>query len=132
MIQLLYISTCSTLYRPGDMATILAASRRNNTRDGLTGMLLFNGRRFLQALEGETAPVREAFERIRRDGRHKAVVELSSRTIASREFGEWAMAHDEGGEAGRADFLDRVDMLTAAAGANTRAHFLSYATLNAA
>ena len=47
--QLVYISTAT----PGtavDPAPILTASRRNNARDRITGLLWFDGKRFLQAL----------------------------------------------------------------------------------
>ena len=91
MRQLIYISSIV----PGtnvDPAEILRVSRVNNGRDAITGLLFFDGRRFLQALEGEGDMVAAAFARIERDPRHRAIVTLSDRTVQTREFGPWAMA----------------------------------------
>ncbi len=129
MFQLVYISTKSASFAPADMDAILHASQRNNGAVGVTGMLLFNGRRFLQALEGEEAAIRKTYERIRYNPRHFALVELGARPIKQREFGEWAMANAQDAAG---DFLGRVDMLTARASPVTRAHFMSYAALKAA
>ena len=91
MRQLVYIS--SVRRRGGcRSATILAQSRRNNARRGITGLLFFDGKRFLQALEGDEATVDATFARIQADARHHALVVLSNRQIEEREFGEWAMA----------------------------------------
>lgn len=95
MLQLIYVSTA----RSGaaiDLDEILARSRRNNRRDGITGLLHVKGRRFLQALEGPVGKVEQAFARIAADPRHFALVILSRRTIEAREFGDWAMAEDDG------------------------------------
>lgn len=129
MYQLVYISTRSAGLAPGDMEAILSCSRRNNAAAGVTGMLLFDGRRFLQALEGDEAAVRATYARIRYNPRHFALVELAVRHVASREFGDLAMADASGDPAG---FVAHVDALTARASATTRAHFMNYAGLKAA
>jgi Sensors of blue-light using FAD len=95
MLQLIYVSTI----RPGvevSLAQILHVSRLNNRRDGITGLLHANSRRFMQALEGEEGLVDAAMARIERDHRHFALVVLSRRPIEIREFGDWSMAHDDG------------------------------------
>ncbi|KQN72017.1 BLUF domain-containing protein [Sphingomonas sp. Leaf62] len=95
MLQLIYVSTA----RNGltvDLDDILARSRRNNRRDGITGLLHAKGRRFLQALEGDPAKVEAAYARIATDPRHFALVVLSRRSVEAREFGDWAMAADDG------------------------------------
>ncbi|WP_232834074.1 MULTISPECIES: BLUF domain-containing protein [unclassified Sphingomonas] len=129
MRQLVYISTV----RRGaavDADAILAQSRRNNARDRVTGLLFFDGKRFLQALEGEDNVVTTAFARIQADERHYALVILSNRVIATREFGEWAMAYARPGEA--ADALDRVVRLTADADPAVRATFEGFAKVRRA
>lgn len=92
MLQLVYISTARDAVAASDLQRILATSRRNNGRDGITGLLFFDGKRFLQALEGAPERVTAAFERIRDDRRHAGVVVLSRREVESREFGDWSMA----------------------------------------
>lgn len=77
---------------PAELETILEISRRNNVRDGLTGMLCHYDGSFLQFLEGEAAAVTAAFERIRRDGRHTGLIEVDRRRIEERAFPDWSMA----------------------------------------
>ena len=70
---------------------ILAKSRANNERDGITGALMFNAGCFAQVLEGPLEPVEAAFERIQQDERHGEVSLLTLEPIASRSFPNWAM-----------------------------------------
>jgi hypothetical protein len=71
---------------------ILALSRRNNRRDGITGALLFTAGCFAQALEGPAHAVEGAFERIQLDERHAEVTVLDADTAATRLFPDWSMA----------------------------------------
>lgn len=119
MLQLVYIS--SSVGKP-EIALILATSRRNNARDGITGLLYTDGVRFLQALEGPAEAVEAAFARIKPDPRHRAVVTLSRRTVETREFGPWQMAHRAAGADGAAT-LSEVAPLLARTHANVRATF---------
>lgn len=88
--QYLYISTAPTLPRK-DVDAILAASARNNQARGITGLLLFNGRNFLQLLEGEHGMVEELMATITADPRHSGVSVLDRRSIAQRTCPHWAM-----------------------------------------
>lgn len=71
---------------------ILATSRRNNERVGVTGALMFNRSAFAQVLEGPQKGVEETFERIQRDTRHSDVTVLECRAVSERAFSEWSMA----------------------------------------
>lgn len=127
MLQLIYVSTA----RNGeaiDLDDILARSRRNNRRDGITGLLHVKGRRFLQALEGEDAVVEAAYARIAGDPRHFALVVLSRRSIGAREFGEWAMAADDGS----GGVIAQVATLVEGAAPSVRGTFEGFAGLRAA
>ena len=129
MHQLLYISTVS----PGATIAIddiLRASQRNNARDGITGLLFYNGKRFLQALEGSDEAIARTIGRIRADPRHRAIVILSERTVATREFGNWAMADASAGDEG--EMLARVADLVSRASPTVRATFNSYARIRRA
>jgi Sensors of blue-light using FAD len=88
--QYLYISTAPTLGRE-DVDAILATSARNNPARGITGLLLFNGRNFLQLIEGEEGAVAALMERITADPRHSGVSVLDHRAIAARTCPDWAM-----------------------------------------
>ncbi|MCP3734534.1 BLUF domain-containing protein [Sphingomonas sp. RP10(2022)] len=129
MRQIVYISSMRR-QAAIDPAAILGQSRRNNARARITGLLFFDGKRFLQALEGEEAAVDAAFARIQADDRHHALVVLSDRTIAVREFGEWAMAYATPGEAG--DALEQVMRLSMGADPAVRGTFAGFAQVRAA
>ena len=91
VFQLVY---CSSAVRPMDEAaltSLLLRARANNTRLGITGVLLYHDGSFLQVLEGAEAVVRSLFDRIVRDPAHSSVVELLSRPIEQREFPGWSM-----------------------------------------
>ncbi|CAM3191397.1 BLUF domain-containing protein [Sphingomonas antarctica] len=128
--QLVYISTVSPSVAP-NVAHILRVSQSNNQRDGLTGLLFFNGKRFLQVLEGEKAAIQQAIARIRADDRHRAIVVLSNRSVDQREFGEWAMA-DATGMMRSDHFLANLERLVANSTPSIRATFAEYARMRVA
>lgn len=121
MRQLLYISTAI----PGaviDITGILASSLRNNRRDGVTGLLWTDERRFLQVLEGADDAVQAVLNRIKIDTRHRGIVVLQDRTIAVREFGAWEMARRGPGDT--ADAFDvRMRQYLAGASPSVRGTF---------
>ncbi len=126
MLQLVYISSVSPAGPAADVAQILETSRRNNRRDGITGLLYADGTRFLQALEGSPDRVEAAFARIRTDPRHRAIVVLSRRAIDAREFGAWDMAQRTPGTADDG-FMARIAMMVRDVSPNVRATFESFA-----
>ena len=131
MLQLVYVSSATPGQKVADPAAILAASRANNSRDDITGLLYSDGTRFLQALEGPADKVEAAFARIKADPRHRAVVILSRREIDAREFGDWAMAHRLPG--GDADlFIERIARLSENAAPNVKATFEGFAKVRRA
>jgi hypothetical protein len=96
IFRLVYCSSNTIATRDGDpaaeIAGILAVSRANNARDGITGALLYSDGSFAQVLEGPLDVVQRAFERIQRDQRHGSVVVLEARPTEARMFGMWDMA----------------------------------------
>ena len=124
MRQIVYISTARQEIPATGAAQILSVSRRNNARDAITGVLFFNGKRFLQALEGEADAVALAYDRIKADPRHFAVVILSDRTVDAREFGDWAMA--SANETNQMAMEIRIAELVAGAAPSVRATFESF------
>lgn len=114
MHQLVYISTARAGITDADVDAILATSRHNNRRDEITGLLVHDGKRFLQALEGYGPLVEAAFTRIKADPRHRAAVMLSFREVADRQFGTWDMACQRVSSAPAGGSLgDTVDALVA-------------------
>lgn len=127
--QLVYISSIRR-QATVDPAAILAQSRRNNARARITGLLFFDGKRFLQALEGDPATVDATFARIQADDRHHALVILSNRQIEQREFGEWAMAYPQANDGEAA--MARIEQLTAQADPMVQATFAGFAKVRRA
>ncbi|MBV6652017.1 MAG: BLUF domain-containing protein [Hoeflea sp.] len=91
MLQMLYVSGASRPLSTDQIEKILAVSRRNNLRDGVTGMLLWADGVFIQILEGEAKTVRSVFQRIEADDRHKNVMVVLEQAAGKRLFTQWSM-----------------------------------------
>ena len=128
LFHLTYISTAHEDVDVAACAAILEEARRRNAEGDVTGLLLYNGKRFLQVLEGSEPAVRETFARIEADPRHHALVVVGEGTVAEREFGGWAMAYDDGA-GDSASLTAQVVTLLDRAGPSTRALFETSAQL---
>lgn len=76
-----------------ELSDILEVSRRNNEKNAVTGVLLFNSNFFLQCLEGSRAAVNSIYCRICCDKRHQNVQILTYGEVSRRLFGSWDMAY---------------------------------------
>lgn len=70
---------------------ILNSSIKNNVKDGITGVLLFKSRVFIQLLEGPEDKVEATFQRIIQDPRHENIKLLAKQKVQDRLYGEWSM-----------------------------------------
>jgi hypothetical protein len=133
MLQLVYISTSRAPIDQALLEDILVTSRRNNDRVGVSGLLVAGGRRFLQALEGPAGAVLATYARIAADPRHFAVVQLSCKEVAARQFGAWSMAFQSGSDVGGGRDLRRtVEQLIANLDdKNLRAQITGFAEIHA-
>jgi hypothetical protein len=91
LITLVYVSASYKLMTDDDLRAILEVSRRNNARDGITGMLLYRDGYFIQALEGEEEAVNATYAKIARDPRHFNCLVVYRNTIQERSFTSWSM-----------------------------------------
>lgn len=98
-----YISSASPDVTDADIEEILAACRRHNTAASVTGVLYYWDGSFIQVLEGETAQLDDILKKIKRDDRHRGIIEMYRGQIESRAFGEWAMAYPQGVAEGAVD-----------------------------
>ncbi|RSK45323.1 BLUF domain-containing protein [Hymenobacter rigui] len=89
--HLIYQSTAAVALSGADLGRMLSQSQARNAAADVTGMLLYDGNRFLQVLEGPAEAVLATFARIRTDCRHTEVQVLANGPIAQRQFGQWAM-----------------------------------------
>lgn len=93
LVRLVYTSSVNDDLTQASIEEILQVARRNNTKNGITGLLCFNSKYFLQCLEGPRRLVNQTYEKILNDTRHKELVILDYKEIACREFTDWAMGY---------------------------------------
>lgn len=101
MRQYVYVSTAEQLEQ-GDVAAILASCQRNNAEPSVTGLLLYNGRNFLQLLEGEIDDLEWIMHRIERDNRHHGISRLHDEATDTRACPDWLMKRIALGDSGEA------------------------------
>ncbi len=94
MKRLIYCSQATGDASPDELVTLLELARARNTREGLTGMLLYCSQSFLQVLEGDEDAVQEAYVRISADARHRNLRRLQVAEISARAFPDWAMGFE--------------------------------------
>lgn len=91
MLQLIYASDAANPFSEIQLSLLLLGARTNNTRLGVTGMLLYQDGSFLQVLEGDEPILEALFQKIDRDERHVRIKTLLRREVEARQFGDWAM-----------------------------------------
>ncbi|NNM76302.1 BLUF domain-containing protein [Sphingomonas sp. ID1715] len=64
---------------------------RLNALDGITGLLVFNGERFCQTIEGAPEAIENLVERLKRDPRHEDFAVLDDGDVPTRRFRSWDM-----------------------------------------
>jgi len=74
-----------------DLAAIHQTARHLNALDGISGLLLFDGARFLQIVEGAEDAIDNLVERLRLDPRHSAFEVRDERYVERRSFPDWSM-----------------------------------------
>lgn len=89
--QLGYVSTAAGQMLREDLLAILSVARRINQENGVTGLLLFDGKDFLQVLEGDEDAVRETYRRITQDERHRDLNVLFEEQVDAPQFQQWSM-----------------------------------------
>jgi hypothetical protein len=127
---LVYVSSATVPFSKEELLALLASSRENNHRLGVTGMLLYKDGNLMQVLEGERDTVRGLYARIEADPRHKGILLLMEGPCQTRQFPDWSMAfHDlDGSDAaevpGYNEFLTTPLTAAAFAGEPSRAQKL--------
>lgn len=91
LVRLMYCSRALEAFSAEELARIVAQSRANNPKLGITGVLCATEKIFLQVLEGGRTEVNALYNRITADARHKDVLLLSYEEIEERRFAQWSM-----------------------------------------
>lgn len=91
LVQLVYVSAAHRELDQDELLQILDTSIRHNTRNRVSGMLLYSKGTFIQVLEGSEAAVAETMARISANPRHYSIYTLLNEPVNEREFAQWAM-----------------------------------------
>ena len=91
LISLVYVSSAVKLFSPQELHDLLYRARAKNDRLGVTGMLLYKDGNFMQVLEGADQVVRNLYETIQQDPRHRAAIKLLDYASEERQFANWTM-----------------------------------------
>ena len=76
------------------VADIVKTSRRFNKEQHITGILVFDGERFCQYIEGPRAPLQALIQRLEKDPRHVQFTPKHEALLqGARMFASWSMAY---------------------------------------
>ena len=89
--QLVYVSSSRANWSEAELDRLLTRARIHNGTRSITGMLLYVGGSFIQAVEGPALVVAPLMDRIRADKRHWHVQRVVDRRVSMRDFADWSM-----------------------------------------
>ena len=91
MFFLTYVSSAVKPFSQSELLDLLTKSRENNSKLGVTGMLLYKDGNFMQVLEGDEDTVRVLITKIASDPRHRGLIILLQGPLEERQFPDWSM-----------------------------------------
>jgi hypothetical protein len=106
--RLIYASTVTTPLDPAAINLLLSQARLRNGLRGISGLLIFDSKYFLQGLEGSQRELSSLYSSLVQDPRHRDLILLKFGTIESRLFPSWNMAFAPADAAHRAVFGRRM------------------------
>lgn len=105
LYRLIYASECTPAFNSREVDALLEQARRNNGARDLTGLLVFDSRRFLQAVEGDRVVLSQLYGRLVADPRHDHLLILGMEPIEHRQFAQWKMGFAAADASRRALYL---------------------------
>ncbi len=112
LVSLIYVSYATRKMSAKDLLKILEVARERNAKEGITGMLLYRDRYFIQVLEGEEENVDKVFSSISKDTRHGNLMLVQKSWIKERTFSEWFMGFTNLDEVDASKYPGLTDFLT--------------------
>ena len=106
MRQIVYMSRAKIHLPQEALAELRLGAYERNEEMGVTGLLVYDGSRYIQALEGKADSVHEIMNSIANDSRHDHITYLADRPLKTRQFVGWALEYI--GFEGSEPFVDRV------------------------
>lgn len=84
--EVLYCSLLAPDQPPQVVGRIVSRARARNANEGITGLLVFDGQRFCQHVEGPREKVRSLMARLEADRRHTDLCVLFEGSLAKRRY----------------------------------------------
>ena len=103
------MSTLDPQAPPTVVADIAQQARRFNDANDITGLLVFDGMRFCQQIEGSQKQVLALLERIRDDGRHTDLEVVYHGPLAQRRFRNFSLAYTTADDETALAELEKLD-----------------------
>ncbi len=91
--QVLYHSRATREMSAEDLRDLLTEARDLNQTHGVTGLLFYIERHFIQCIEGTQADIGQLVDNILADGRNTAFSVLFNRDVPARAFPDWSMGY---------------------------------------
>jgi hypothetical protein len=89
--EILYCSKLASDQSTTVVGHIVSQARARNVHEGITGLLVFDGLRFCQHLEGPPGPVMSLMRRLAADRRHSDIRVLYKGSLAQRRYQRFEM-----------------------------------------
>jgi len=89
--SLTYVSEARESMSEAEFTQLGLQAGRLNALDGITGLLVFNGARFCQTIEGAPAAIDSLLGRLNADPRHCAINVIDDQPVSQRRFRSWDM-----------------------------------------
>ncbi|HWA45030.1 MAG TPA: BLUF domain-containing protein [Hypericibacter adhaerens] len=89
--QIVYVSSSRANWSEAELGRLVTRARIHNGAHGVSGMLLYVGGNFVQALEGPPSIIAPLIHRIRADRRHWHVQRIVDRKVQARDFADWSL-----------------------------------------
>ena len=93
LYEILYVSTIAPDASASVMAEIVGKARLHNRWLEITGLLIFDGMRFCEQMEGRQADVMAQLARIETDERHFNLQVVHQGPLAGRRFSRFSMGY---------------------------------------
>ena len=91
LYRLIYCSQTAAPMSPQDVQSLLDTARRSNRLHDISGMLVFDSKYFLQAIEGNRQALSNLYGNLVRDKRHQRLLLLGFEPLERRVFSDWTM-----------------------------------------
>ena len=107
--EILYVSTLAPDAPLSVVGDIAAHARIANAASAITGVLIFDGMRFCQQIEGKQKDVLALMERLYQDTRHVNIEVFHHGPLAERRFNHFSMAFANVEEVAVLEQLEHLD-----------------------